>query len=94
MELDIRPAAHDELPAFARAVDTAFGIHVTDEMVAVMRSMLLDRSLAVVDEGAIVAGAAALSLELALPGLTTIPAPPSPRSVCCPPTAAGGCSPP
>lgn len=75
MELDIRPAAHDELSAFARAVDTAFGIHATDEMVAVMRSMLeLDRSLAVVDEGVIVAGAAALSLELTLPGLTTIPA--------------------
>ena len=74
VEFDIRPVGDDELPAFARAVDTAFGIHPTDEMVAVMRSMVeLDRSLAVVDDGAIVAGAAALSFELTLPGQITVP---------------------
>lgn len=65
----------EELPAFARAVDTAFGLHPTDELVAVTRSVAeLDRTLAVVDDGEIVAGAAALTFELTLPGLTTVPA--------------------
>jgi len=72
---DIRPVGDDEIPAFARAVDTAFGVHATDELVAFMRSLVeLDRTLAVVEDGQIVAGAAALSFELTLPGLTTLPA--------------------
>ena len=71
----IRPVAADELPGFARAVDTAFGLHATDDLVAHTRSVVeLDRTLAVVDDGEIVAGAAALSFELTLPGLTTVPA--------------------
>jgi len=75
VEHEIRPVTADELPAFARAVDTAFGIHATEEMVAHMRSLVeLDRTLAVVEDGEVVAGAAALTTEVTLPGLTTVPA--------------------
>ncbi len=75
VEFDLRPVGDDEIPAFARAVDTAFGVHATDELVAFMRSLVeLDRTLAVVEGGDIVAGAGALSVELTLPGLTTLPA--------------------
>lgn len=75
VEPEIRPVTAGELPAFARAVDTAFGIHATEEMVAVVASMVeLDRTLAVVEDGEIVGGAAALSFELTLPGLVTVPA--------------------
>lgn len=75
MAFEIRPVGDDELPAFARAVDTAFGFHPTDEVVAHTRAMLeLDRTLAVVDDGEVVAGAGALSVELTLPGPVSIPA--------------------
>jgi len=75
VEFDIRPVGEDELPAFTRAVDTAFGIHATHELLAATRALAeLDRTLAVVDDGEIVAGAAALSLELTLPGSATVPA--------------------
>src|SRR5205823_1786307 len=61
-------------PTFMRTEAAAFGAHVTDEEIDVAgRAFEPDRSLAVFDNGRIVATAGALSFELTLPGLTSVP---------------------
>ncbi len=72
----MRPIADHELEAFARADAVAFASSPPDHAALedARDELELDRTLAVFDEGKIVATAAALSLELTLPGLTTVPA--------------------
>lgn len=72
----MRPVTAEELEAFVRADSVGFGSPPPDaeELAEARRLTELDRTLAVFDDGRIVATAAALSLELTLPGLTTAPA--------------------
>lgn len=74
MDIEIRPIEADELAAFARAEHVPFGEHFRDEGIDVVRGLTeLDRTLAAVDDGAIVGTAAAITSQLTLPGATTAP---------------------
>lgn len=75
MDRQIRPVTDDELPEFMRVVGTAFGEVPTPESIEDDRTWgELDRSLAVLEAGQIVAGAGAYSFELTLPGRRFVPA--------------------
>ena len=73
-ELELRPVTADEFPAFERTTGMAFSYPVTDAEIERDRKCFEpDRSLAVFDNGRMVATAGAFSFELTLPGLTSIP---------------------
>jgi predicted acetyltransferase len=75
VDVTIRSVSDEEFPAFCRSVETAFGHQATDEEVADWHSITeIDRTLAVFEDGRIVGTAAALSLELTLPGGVVVPA--------------------
>ncbi len=67
--MEIRPVNSDEFPAFLRTTEGAFHEDVSDEDVASWAKVFEpERSLAVLEDGAMVATAAALTRELTLPG--------------------------
>src|SRR5204863_4594609 len=73
-QFEIRPVTADEFPTFARTIENAFGSHGVDEELEVYRKTFeTERSIAVFDNGRIVATAGAFSFEITLPGLTSIP---------------------
>lgn len=76
MGVEVRPVTDSELEEFFRVVAAAFGSGPSDpEQLADWRKALeLERTRAVFAGGRLVAASAALSLELTLPGLTTVPA--------------------
>jgi predicted acetyltransferase len=75
MDLTMRPVTADEFAAFSRAIDLAFGEHVTEDQTENWRRLQpLDRTLAVFDGSRIVANSAAFSLELTVPGPRRLPA--------------------
>lgn len=75
MTREMRPVTDEEWPAFVRTVHTAFGSLPAPEHTAPeLRSWPLDRSIAVIDDGEIIAGAGAFTFEITLPGLTSVPA--------------------
>lgn len=72
MDLALRPVTEGELPDFGRATGVAFGNTADDEF-AWFTSLEADRTLAVFDDSAIVATAAAFSFELTVPGHALVP---------------------
>ncbi len=67
--MEIRPVNSDEFPAFLRTTEGAFHEDVSDDDVASWAKVFEpERSLAVLEDGAMVATAAALTRELTLPG--------------------------
>src|SRR5205807_8342025 len=75
MDVEIRPITPEELPAYARVVETAFGIQPDDEILDLYRDVTeIDRTLAALAAGRIVATAGALSFELTLPWRETVAA--------------------
>lgn len=71
----IRPAAEDDVPALLRADWAAFGGRPTDAQIEMNRPFLeVDRAWVAEDGARIVGAAAALSLELTVPGPATVPA--------------------
>ena len=76
-DLTIRPITAEEMPAFVRADWSAYSMRPTDAEMERSRLELgaeLERTLATFDGDQIVATASALSFDLTLPGLTTLPA--------------------
>jgi predicted acetyltransferase len=74
MDYSTRPITAEEIPAFVRADSAAYGNQPSDADLAMWRLVLeLDRSLAVFEGERIVATAGAVSFDLTLPGLTTLP---------------------
>ena len=66
--------ANYHVVTFGRAIENAFGSHGVDEEMEIYRKTFEpDRSIAVFDNGRIVGTAGALSFEITLPGLTSIP---------------------
>ena len=72
MDLPLRPVTEGELPDFGRATGVAFG-NTDDDEFAWITSLEADRTLAVFDDTAIVATAAAFSFELTVPGHALVP---------------------
>ena len=69
MDLEMRPITRDEVGAFIRARNRAFGGHTGDEDIrGTSRTIEPERALAVLDEGRIVGTTAARSLVMAVPG--------------------------
>ena len=69
MTIQIRTIREDEFEEVVRVVETAFAEVATPEVVENERRVAeIDRCLAALDEGRIVAGAAAYSLRLSVPG--------------------------
>src|SRR4051795_38011 len=67
--MEIRPVNSDEFPTFLRTTEGAFHEDVSDEDIASWAKVFEpERSLAVLEDGAMVATAAALTRELTLPG--------------------------
>ncbi|CAN5449890.1 GNAT family N-acetyltransferase [soil metagenome] len=74
MDLDLRPIAEEEFPAYSRTIEAAFGMHGTDQDTEDWRLVFeRDRSLAVFDGSEIVGTNGAFSFDLTLPGGTTTP---------------------
>jgi predicted acetyltransferase len=74
--MEMRPVSTEEFPAFLRTTEGAFHEDVNDEDVASWATVFEpERSLAVFDDGRMVATAAAITRELTLPG--------APLSVAC-----------
>src|SRR5579862_6861131 len=74
MALEMRPITMEEFATYARAGSAAFGTRPSDEQVERYRGTFEpDRSLAVFDDGQIVATAGALSLRLTVPGGAQVP---------------------
>src|SRR5687768_6817188 len=74
MDVELRPITDDEFPAYARTLAAAFAGSLTDEEVEDWRLVTeLDRTLAGFDRGQIVATAGAYTMQLTLPGGTTVP---------------------
>jgi|SRR5579871_55569 predicted acetyltransferase len=77
MAIELRPITKDEFPAFQRANLAAFGEGISDELSAVWLPLFeFDRSLAAIatdENNKIVATAGIYSVDLTLPGLTTLP---------------------
>ena len=68
MDIDVRPFEGDRR-AFLDSIATAFGEHLTDEAAPIWESVLeFDRAIAAYEGDRIVGNAAALSLELTVPG--------------------------
>ncbi|MFI5045427.1 MAG: GNAT family N-acetyltransferase [Acidimicrobiia bacterium] len=75
MDLELRPITEEEYPAFYRAVSTAFGgIPRDEDLRAWGKELVPDRTLAVFDDGDIVATAGAHSFHLTVPGGARVPA--------------------
>ncbi|HEX6477165.1 MAG TPA: GNAT family N-acetyltransferase [Acidimicrobiales bacterium] len=75
MDFDLRPVTREEVPAFLRCSEGAFGVQLDDEAVEVEAAGVeADRTLAVLDGKDIVATAGAFSFELTMPGLVMAPA--------------------
>jgi predicted acetyltransferase len=73
MDPQLRPVTEEEWPAYVRAVSAAFGGHPSDEEYDEWRSVAeLDRTLAAFDGDRIVGNAGAFSLDLTVPGATTV----------------------
>lgn len=73
MDYELRPVTEDEWPAYVRAVSAAFGGHPTDEEYDEWRAVCeIDRSLAAFEGDRIVGNAGAFSLELTVPGNSTV----------------------
>ena len=69
MDYELRPCTKDELPDFIRACETAFSEDIKDEDIErVSRVLEPERTLAVFDDGAIVATAGAYSFVMTVPG--------------------------
>ena len=69
MDLEMRPITPDEVGAFIRARNRAFGGHTDDaDIRGTSRTIEPERALAVLDEGRIVGTTAARSLVMAVPG--------------------------
>jgi len=67
--MEIRPVSTEEFPAFLRTTQGAFHEDVSDDDVASWAAVFEpERSLAVFDDGTMVATAAALTRELTIPG--------------------------
>lgn len=74
-DIEIRPPREEEFPAILRIGCVAFGEEATPEdREAYRASFPFDRALSAYEDGAMVATSAAMSLELTLPGPTTLPA--------------------
>jgi predicted acetyltransferase len=74
MDLEIRRVLPDEWDAFTRTVQIGLSFHTSEEDLAEWKRMFeFDRSIAVLDGGAIVGTGGAFSLDLTLPGGRTIP---------------------
>lgn len=70
----IRPAAEDDIPALIRADWAAFGGRPTDAQIELHRPYIeVDRAWVAEDGARIVGTAAALSMELTVPGPATVP---------------------
>jgi len=70
----IRPVAPDELVAFARVFDGAFGNQGSDtELEGHLAAVEVDRAVAAFDDGAMVGTGGAMSLELTVPGGAMLP---------------------
>lgn len=76
MDVELRAVTDEEFAEFLRVDHAAFGGGPPDaDRVADLRKALeLDRTRAVFESGRLVAASGALSLELTVPGLTTVPA--------------------
>jgi predicted acetyltransferase len=75
MDITLRSATADELPAFSRAVATAFGSIGTDSEVSEWVSGLeAERTIAAFDGDTIVGTAGAFTFELTVPGGALVPA--------------------
>ena len=72
MDLVLRPVTEGELAAFGRATGVAFG-NTDDDEFAWFTSLEANRTIAVFDDTAIVATAAAFSFELTVPGHALVP---------------------
>jgi predicted acetyltransferase len=73
-DITIRRVDPDEWDAFSRVAELAFGETMTDEQRArAMDGFEFDRGMTAEDDGELVASGGAYSLDLTLPGLTTIP---------------------
>ncbi|MET0628775.1 MAG: GNAT family N-acetyltransferase [Acidimicrobiia bacterium] len=74
MDLELRPVADDERPAFYRAIATGFGdIRDDDELGPWGLALEPERTLAVFDGSEIVATAGAYSFHLTVPGGAQVP---------------------
>ena len=74
MGIEIRPITADHWAEFGRVIGIAFGETQSDEEIADhQRGFEFDRSMAAFDGDRIVGTGGADSLELTLPGLTTVP---------------------
>jgi predicted acetyltransferase len=74
MDIEIRPVTAEQWAEFGQVIGVAFGESASDEEIADhQRGFELDRSMAAFDGDRIVGTGGADSLELTLPGLTTVP---------------------
>ncbi len=75
VDLELRDITDEELPAYVRATEAAFGHQPTDERVADV-AIFLDgqHTWGVFDGGEIVGTGGAIGFELTLPGAATLPA--------------------
>jgi predicted acetyltransferase len=74
MDIEIRPVTAEQWAEFGQVIGIAFGESASDEEIADhQRGFEFDRSMAAFDGDRIVGTGGADSLELTLPGLTTIP---------------------
>jgi len=75
VDLELRPVTDDEYPAWSRTIIRAFGGQPSAQEIEDWRLVFeRDRSLAVFDEGEVVATTGAVSFDLTLPGGTEAPA--------------------
>ncbi|HLY83768.1 MAG TPA: GNAT family N-acetyltransferase [Acidimicrobiales bacterium] len=75
MDLDLRAVTDDEFVRYSRVLDAAFGVVPTDQQIEVLRPLTeLDRTLAVFDDGRIVATAGAVSFRMTVPGGASVDA--------------------
>jgi predicted acetyltransferase len=75
MDITLRSATQDELPAFSRAVATAFGSIGTDAEVSEwVLGLEADRTIAAFDGDTMVGTAGAFTFELTVPGGALVPA--------------------
>lgn len=76
MDLELRPVTEDEFEELVRVDHAAFGGGPpdADRLADLRKALEPDRTRAVFEGGRLVAASGALSLELTVPGLTTVPA--------------------
>jgi predicted acetyltransferase len=67
--MELRPVTEEEFPGYVRVVGSHFGSHEIEERIGRARSRMdLDRTMAVWDEGSIVATASAWTFDVTVPG--------------------------